>query len=428
MKKKTQPPWKLFLTNQWHLILAFFFLMVLHAWYLIHTSYSVREHDSGGHIEYIKYMATHSSVPHAKEGWEFFQPPLYYLLGGAWMHFVSLFYRSADLAILDIQRGSLLLSALSLCFLGWISSILFKGKSRRIESFLFVLVAGVIPAFVFFSARINNDSLVQFWCFAALALVIAWWEKPTDSTYWYAAVVCIALGMLTKMNAAIMVPVLFSCLFLHPLLTLQKKWSTALVSFCVLLACTGWYAGFRVADTGGTSLVSNAGSVTQALHFENHIQDFLIFNPIQVVVKPYNNGWDDTHRRSFFWEYLFRSMFGGEYDSGQAHIAISKALNMAALLLSSLVVAGIVTSYRRQTKGFVPMAMTMLFFLLGHALFRIQYTFSSSQDARYSIILIAPIAYFAVSAIPKESWLRVLSIDTCVVFTIFSAAFILSLT
>lgn len=45
--------------------------------YVSGTPYSVRAHDTGGHVEYIKYVANEGRLPAPMLGWETHQPPLY---------------------------------------------------------------------------------------------------------------------------------------------------------------------------------------------------------------------------------------------------------------------------------------------------------------------------------------------------------------
>ena len=39
--------------------------------------------DSAAHMEYVQYISEHKSLPLANEGYEMFQPPLYYVLCAA---------------------------------------------------------------------------------------------------------------------------------------------------------------------------------------------------------------------------------------------------------------------------------------------------------------------------------------------------------
>src|SRR5206468_142944 len=41
---------------------------------------SVMGFDSNFHLEYIDYIKTHWKLPLAKDGWQMYQPPLYYMI------------------------------------------------------------------------------------------------------------------------------------------------------------------------------------------------------------------------------------------------------------------------------------------------------------------------------------------------------------
>jgi hypothetical protein len=48
------------------------------------TPPSVRQHDVEGHREYIEHLTTEATLPDVRQGWETWQPPLYYVVATAW--------------------------------------------------------------------------------------------------------------------------------------------------------------------------------------------------------------------------------------------------------------------------------------------------------------------------------------------------------
>jgi len=70
----------------------------------------------------------------------------------------------------------------------------------------------------------------------------------------------------------------------------------------------------------------------------------------------------------------------------------------------SLVAIGLWQSLRRQWYATTPLWITTVILLLGHVVYRQTAPYSSSQDFRYSILLLVPFAYFLIvglETIPK---------------------------
>ena len=50
---------------------------------VVQTPPSIRQHDVEGHREYVDFVSTHVGLPAVQQGWETWQPPLYYFLAAA---------------------------------------------------------------------------------------------------------------------------------------------------------------------------------------------------------------------------------------------------------------------------------------------------------------------------------------------------------
>jgi hypothetical protein len=57
--------------------------------YLGVTTPWVRQHDVEGHREYVNYLVSDGILPAVKQGWETWQPPLYYALAAIWRKLFS---------------------------------------------------------------------------------------------------------------------------------------------------------------------------------------------------------------------------------------------------------------------------------------------------------------------------------------------------
>src|SRR5207253_5107079 len=96
--------------------------------------------DSGEHLKYIQYIQEHRALPSPNEGWEMYQPPLYYLIAAASLS-------ACKLSIND--PTSILLLRLIGAFLG-IAQFVFVFLSLRLlfparTAFVGLLLAAFLP-------------------------------------------------------------------------------------------------------------------------------------------------------------------------------------------------------------------------------------------------------------------------------------------
>ncbi|HEV2208860.1 MAG TPA: glycosyltransferase family 39 protein [Verrucomicrobiae bacterium] len=123
--------------------------------YLDVTTPWLRQHDVEGHLEYIEHLATHRTLPAIQQGWETWQPPLYYIIATVWRltFSASTFddpFRSVQFLSAALYLAAIVLSLLSFRRLGL----------NAVETAAALLVLAVTPGCLFFAARINNDVLL----------------------------------------------------------------------------------------------------------------------------------------------------------------------------------------------------------------------------------------------------------------------------
>ena len=183
--------------------------------------------DRDGHLYYIDYILQKKALPLADEGWQTYQPPLYYLLSaGLVAPFpLSEAARSVgwrDLPKLPDWRGRAALLALRafsaatgitqivlifLCLRLWF-------PNRPSLQVVGLLVAGFLPASLCLSHHVTNEPLAAVFVTGAMYFTLRILsegrrEKGEGRRTEYAAVgVCLGLAMLTKFSALLAVPVI----------------------------------------------------------------------------------------------------------------------------------------------------------------------------------------------------------------------------
>ncbi len=122
---------------------------------VVQTPPSVRQHDVEGHREYVDFVSTHARLPAVQQGWETWQPPLYYLLAAAWRGLFS------EIPHDDPFRSVQFLAAvLYLCTVTLALRTFRRLHLSDLEALGALGILALVPGNLFFAARINNDVLL----------------------------------------------------------------------------------------------------------------------------------------------------------------------------------------------------------------------------------------------------------------------------
>ena len=119
------------------------------------TPPSVRQHDVEGHREYIEHLTTERSLPAVQQGWETWQPPLYYVTAALWRWPFSAVAYADPFRPVQFLAAVMYLAAVVAGLLG-LRRLGFNDLETAGTLSLLVL----LPANVFLAARINNDVLL----------------------------------------------------------------------------------------------------------------------------------------------------------------------------------------------------------------------------------------------------------------------------
>ena len=121
----------------------------------LQTPPDVRQHDVEGHREYVEFVSTHRHLPPVQQGWETWQPPLYYFVAAAWRGLFSGIpqddsFRSVQFLAAGFYVGTVALALVAFRRLGL----------NEVEALGALAILALMPAHVFFAARINNDVIL----------------------------------------------------------------------------------------------------------------------------------------------------------------------------------------------------------------------------------------------------------------------------
>ncbi len=367
--------------------------VILRLVYMLLTPHETRSYDWDGHIEYILFMAKNFAVPPSSGGWEFYQPPLYYMLTGAWVWLVNAAQLHQSLVFGGLQFLSFALSVA--CLLGtlWIMTQVF-GKSRRHwPAYVFLSLFVVFPGIVYFSSRLSNDvlslTLGIFW----LGFLLRWWKSDATGD-WYSAATLLGFGLLTKSTFLPLVGAQALCLVLKPGTDIREKIRKGVLCTIIVAAMTGWFYVERFVMEKQANIVGNIGGLNGALMVQNTFPHVSFFNPIEIIRHPFNNPWGDDERRQYFWEYLYKSGFIGEWRFEHIAVPVMIAETLGMIFLA-FALAGVAAELRsRDRLKHLPLLLTLAALLGGLFTYRLQHPYGCNQDFRFIPLVIIPIAFY----------------------------------
>ena len=375
--------------------------------YFIGTPSDVRAHDFMGHLAYVWYVLSHFTIPPAQQGWEFYQPPLYYFCVALVLSPFKLLGFDNWVLLKIAQCASLVLSCASLALAVWISKLLWIGPGASRCRLAFVTTLGVLPGIVFSASRISNDTLVEFLAFAFFALLLRWWRFGSPRA-WYGAVIVLGLGVLTKSNFLPYIGIAGLTLLSRPRGEAREASIAALLirSGFILVIMTSWYFLYRFGFEGEKHLVGNIANLNRKLFIPLNVTNFLKVNPLAVIRDPFNDPWTEASGRSYLWEYLIKSAFTGEWrfhGRVQALIAALQVINFFVFLpLALLMLMRDVARLRNAplwSSALIPVA-SMICIVILHPV-------AVLQDFRHVHIMVIPITFYVVSGIDLlPGWIR----------------------
>jgi tetratricopeptide (TPR) repeat protein len=211
--------------------------------------------DSKEHLKYINYIQEHRALPLPSEGWEMYQPPLYYLIAAASLS-------ACKLSIND--PTSILVLRLVGAFLG-IAQFVFVFLSLRLlfparTAFIGLLLAAFLPMHLYLAHYVTNEMLAATLATAALYLCLRLLKNDATRASQF-ALLGFALGaaIVAKATAILLLPVAIAAIaarlaYARAPITISLRNLGLLLAIC--FGVCGWHYA-RVWLRFGTPLVGN---------------------------------------------------------------------------------------------------------------------------------------------------------------------------
>jgi uncharacterized membrane protein YpjA len=117
-----------------------------------------------------------------------------------------------------------------------------------------------------------------------------------------------------------------------------------------------------------------------------------VFNPFKIVRYPFAETWGP--RNDYFLEVFFKTMLLGEWIKGAAYKWLARWMVLTALALIPLFAFGLWQAVKRRAVREEPLLTTLAGVLIAQWLFLQLAPYLSTQDFRFSVVLLVPLAYF----------------------------------
>ncbi len=366
--------------------------------YLSWTSYQERAYDVGGptgHRGYISYVATHKSLPNFAEGWEFYQPPLYYIAAALYSN--ALFEKNSPFQNFFLQTFSLFLSMGFVLF----SALIFHQATAGSKLGNWCLLLFVFwPSTVIHSVRISNDPMSYFIYAVALYFIFKWKESNYEK-YLIHSILAASTGLFVKFNTIALLGLL-AWLLIRELYSAPNKkvvfirdLGVLAVLVCFFIASIlrnliSYYQG-RVPHLFIPAVNSLAGK----LYIGNELWRYLYFDLRNFLQHPFTSAWEDEKGRLFFWNYLLKTSLFGEFSFNDAlHRNLAVLASFALCFLAVLLLIGFVLCEIKNLSKYELFLANALLLMLSLISVRIQVPAACASDFRYILPLLISVCSF----------------------------------
>lgn len=217
--------------------------------------------DVHGHQAYIDYLKDRGTFPRADEGWEMFQPPMYYATAAAFLKVAGVPAAGDDAAKFPLQCLGLLAGLLQMGFVFASLRLLFPGSPG--QALVGLVLAAFLPMHLYMYQYTTNEGFAATWASASIyaALRIACGKSETTGAY-IALGLALAAALGSKLTALVVGAVIFAVLLARLFIPSRRaeprargltKWGLA-----VLLAMgVGGFHYYRLWRDFGNPFVAN---------------------------------------------------------------------------------------------------------------------------------------------------------------------------
>jgi tetratricopeptide (TPR) repeat protein len=354
--------------------------------------------DAKEHLKYIGYIQEHWALPLPNEGWEMYQPPLYYLIAAASLSAFKLSINDHT-AILVLRLIGALLGIVQFILVFLSLRLLFPTRTALIG----LLMAAFLPMHLYMAHYVTNEMLTAALATATLYLCLRLLksEAPRVSQF---ALLGLALGaaMLAKATAILLLPVVIVAIvgklaYARAPVAISLRNLGLLLAIC--FAACGWHYA-RVWLRFGTPLLGNWDVISGFTWWQDPgyhtAADYLRFG--RSLVNPFFSGF------AGFADGIYSTLWGDALCGGLSSLTLAWnqlptvagylwALIPTALILTGAVVA-IVKFIRKPSSEFFLLLGFCALLVLGLIFMTLKVPSYAQAKAFYGLSALMPLCFF----------------------------------
>jgi hypothetical protein len=212
--------------------------------------------DHKGHLQYIQHVAQTWRIPIATEGWQMFQPPLFYFLAATvYRSFLSFFNPEIVIRILKLIPFMFGAAHVEICY----RTMRYAYPTRESTQIIGTLFGGLLPMNLYMSQSLGNEPLSGF--FTAL-IVLSACKIFSDNALSISKIQLLmgfimGLALLTKVTAILIIPLVIifvSLTIFEKSETTAEYFRSSIIFVFILLgvafAVSGWYYLYNRIEMG----------------------------------------------------------------------------------------------------------------------------------------------------------------------------------
>jgi tetratricopeptide (TPR) repeat protein len=211
--------------------------------------------DAKEHLKYINYIQEHRALPLPNEGWEMYQPPLYYLIAAASLSACKLSINDPTSILMLLLIGAFLAIA-QFVFVFLSLRLLFPART----AFVGLLLAAFLPMHLYLAHYVTNEMLAAALATTTLYLCLRLLKSDTPRASQFAWIgLALGAAMLAKATAILLLPVVIvaiSCKLAHARASIAIALRNLGLLLAICLTVSGWHYA-RIWLRFGTPLLGN---------------------------------------------------------------------------------------------------------------------------------------------------------------------------
>jgi Flp pilus assembly protein TadD len=224
--------------------------------------------DAAEHLKYIEYIQKNWSLPLPTEGWEMYQPPLYYFIAAVILSLCKMSINDPGSVLVLRALGAFFgVAQFALIFLAL--RLLFSARTALVG----LLLAAFLPMHLYLAHYVTNEVLAATLATLAVYLCLSVLKNETPRAGQF-ILIGLVLGatMLTKATGILLFPVAVSAIFakfIHTRAPLGVSLRNLGLVLATCLAVCGWHYA-RIWLRVGTPLVGNWDVMSGFAWWQDH--------------------------------------------------------------------------------------------------------------------------------------------------------------